>query len=313
MRRALLFALLAAATVHAQATSAVPDDDAKAAVKEFRSAFKKAREVEIRQELVYSLHDVPSDVVIKELKKLLRHKQEEIRGVAALALGGQSHNKDEAGKVLMDAFEKDRKSVVVAVSCIDAMRELKYYGYWPELEKHTGQGARSAVVIRVLELLGANKDYRALPMLLKMYKVAMPKRVNWKTGTVTVDTGTAGDADQKAAEAKFKAKYGAGGSKAKAKATAKARAFDARNFTTQIRACAKAITGQDFETDFDLEDWWVDNWEMVARRIAQMDGKDVEKEVAKAMKLLPQKKKEMAEERRKLEEELEQAEKEANK
>ena len=293
--------------------AAVSHEEAKMALKEFKTALRKADSTEEKQELVFGLHDVPHDLILKELKRLIRNKSEEIRVVAALAAGGQGHNKDRAGKLLMDSFEREKKTVNVAISCIDGMKELRYYGYWPEIEKSTGNGARSAIVIRILELIGSNKDYRALPMLLKMYKVAMPKRVTWKTGTVNVDTGAAGDADNQAAKAAFNKKYGAGGSKAKAKAAGKARSFDARNFSTQIRACAKAITGQDFETDFDLEDWWVDNWEMVARRIAQMDGVDVKKAVKKAMKQLPLRKKEMEEERRKLEEELEAAEKKNSK
>jgi len=288
---------------------AVAAEEAKIALKEFKGAFRTADSLEARQELVFGLHDVPHDLILKELKRLIRNKSEGIRVVAALAIGGQGHNKARAGKLLMDSFEREKKTIDVAISCIDGMRELRYYGYWPEIKSSTGNGARSAIVIRILELLGSNKDYRALPMLLKMYKVAMPKRVTWTTGTVNVDTGAAGDADNQAAQAEFNRRYGAGGSKAKAKAQGKARSFDARNFTTQIRACAKAITGEDFETDFDLEDWWVDNWEMVARRIAKMDGVNVEKAVKKAMKKLPLRKKEMAEERRKLEEELEKAEK----
>jgi hypothetical protein len=347
MRRVLFVVLIASAVAHAQAADpqkgeqgapmpgagangpgaganepdkqspkivvAVSNEEAKIALKEFKGALRTADSLEARQELVFSLHDVPHDLVLKELKRLIRNKAEGIRVVAALAVGGQGHNKKRAGKLLMDSFEREKKTVNVAISCIDGMKELHYYGYWPEIEGSTGNGARSAIVIRILELLGSNKDYRALPMLLKMYKVAMPKRVTWTTGTVNVDTGAAGDADNQAAKAAFNKKYGAGGSKAKAKAQGKARSFDARNFTTQIRACAKAVTGQDFETDFDLEDWWVDNWEMVARRIAQMDGVNVDKAVKKAMKQLPLRKKEMEAERRKLEEELEAAEKKNSK
>jgi len=309
--RPILPLFLFTAVLFGQENGAVPDDQAKAAVKEAKAAFRKADTVEEKQGVVFSLHDFPNDYTIRALKRYLRDRDPAIRGVAALALGGQVHDKEEAGELLMEAYQKDKDEMQVALSCLDAMRNLKYLGYWPELGKDTGKGARSAVVIRILELLGANKDFRALPMLLDMYKVAMPKHVKWTTGTVNVDTGTAGDADQRAAEAEFNRRYGRGGSRARAAAERKAKAFDARNFQTQIRKCAKEITGEDFETDIDLEDWWIENWEMVARRIAELNGDDVEKAVAKAKKELPARKAKIAEERKKLEEELRRREEEA--
>jgi hypothetical protein len=301
-----LFAVLAlfSSVVLADGVAPVPDDKAKEAIKEVRDAFRKAESVEEKQGVVFTLHDIPNDRTIRELKKYLRNRDPAIQGVAALALGGQLHNRKEAGELLLKTFEKEKDEIEVAISCIDAMKNLGWHGYWPALEDETGKGTRSAVVIRILELIGANKDYRALPMLLNMYKVAMPKYVRWTTGKVTVDTGAAGDTDRKAAEAKFNQKYGAGGSKARAAAEGKSKAFDARNFTTQIRKCVKEITGHDFETDIDLEDWWIENWELVARRTAELSGENVEKAIAKAKRELPQRKKEIAEARKKLEEEL---------
>jgi hypothetical protein len=96
--------------------------------------------------------------------------------------------------------------------------------------------------------------------------------VKWTTGTVNVDTGAAGNADNEAAEQKFNQQFGAGGSKARAKAVGKANSFDLRNFSSQIKACTKSITGVEFDNDIDLEDWWVQNYMMVARKCAEMDG-----------------------------------------
>ena len=300
-----------AAVVQAQVVTPVSDEEAKVAVKEFKDAFRKAKTIEEKQGLVFSLHDVPNDYTIRELRKVLKNKHEAIRGVAALALGGQRHNKPAAGKMLMKTYQKEKKNLEVAISCLDALKSLKWYGYWPAVEKDAGKGARSAIVIRILELLGENRDYRAIPMLLEMYKVAMPKRVSWKTGTVNVDTGAAGNEDNEAAQREFNRRYGRGGSNERRKAEGKAKAFDARNFSTQIRKCAKQITGEDFETDVDLEDWWVEHYEMVARKMAELDGRNVEKAVAKARKELPALKKKVAEARKKLEEELAREEEEA--
>ena len=93
----LLFVL--AFAVHA--ADAVDLEEAKEAIKEFDQAFKATKEIEEQQNAVYNLHDVPHDLVIKRLQKLLRHKDPRVRNVAALALGGQSHNVPLAGSTLM--------------------------------------------------------------------------------------------------------------------------------------------------------------------------------------------------------------------
>lgn len=120
-----------------------------------------------------------------------------------------------------------------------------------------------------------------------MYEVAWPKRIKWKTGSTSVDTGADGDADQRAAEAKFNKNYGRGGQKMKNQAKAKAKAFDERNFSTELRKCVKAITGESFDTAIDFDDWYVENYVDVWRRIAQMEGRDVEQAVAKAKSECP--------------------------
>jgi hypothetical protein len=267
--------------------------------------------VEEKQNLVYDLHDVMHDDVIDQLEKIaLRDREPAVRNVAALSLGGQQHNVAKAGKALQKIFDKQQKEEEVLASVLQAMAELKYLGYWPKAEKLM-RDERSSIVIRTLDLLAANKDYRALPKLLEMYEVALPKRMKWKTGSVTVDTGAAGDADQKAAEAAFNKKYGRGGSKMKAKAKAKAKAFDERNFSTQLRKCVKAITGESFDTALGFEDWYVENYVEVWRKIARMEGRNVEQAAAKAKSELPALKAKIEEDRKKLEEELEQERKAA--
>jgi hypothetical protein len=163
---------------------------------------------------------------------------------------------------------------------------------------------RNVVVIRMLDLLGTTKDWRAFPDLVELYREVMPKRVSWSTGTVTVDTGAADDSDQRAAEAQFAAKYGQGGSKEKNKAKSKANSFDLRNFTPQIKKCVTAITGKTFENAFDLEEWWCENYIEVAKKIAELEGKDPESVVARAKSEQAELKVKIEEDRKKLEEEL---------
>ncbi len=304
--RTLVLCLLLALFVRAEdqkKVEAIPDDEAKVALADFKKAFKKTKDLEGKQYLVYNLHDKPHELVIKQLERLLKNKNKDIGGVAALALGGQAHDPARAGKILTNAYKARFKDELVVISVMVGWTELRYIGYWPLVEKAM-KDDRNAVVIRVLKLLGDNKDWRAIPKLLEMYHVAMPKRVNWKTGEVKVDTGASGDTDQKAAEAKFNAKYGAGGSKAKAKAKAKARAFDERNFSNELRRAVKGITGEDFDNALDFEDWYVENYVKVHIAIAKMSGVDVAAAERRAKAELPALKAKVDEDRKKLEEEL---------
>jgi len=297
--RVFAICLFAAAVLAAEPAS---EEQAKEALARFKEAFR-TKEIEARQMAVYELHDVRHELVLKELAKLLRHRDVEIRNVAALAVGGQSQDLRKAGELLMKSYKKDFDEEDVISSVIDAMAELRYMGYWPEVQKAL-KDDRSGVVVRCFELIGTNKDWRAFPDLVDMYKEVMPRRISWSTGTVNVDTGAAGDADQKAAEAAFNAKYGRGGSKMKAKAKAKAKSFDLRNFSTQLRKCMKAITGEDFDNAFDVEDWWVENYEMVARKIAELEGEDPDEAAARAKVGQAELRAKVEEERLRIEEEL---------
>lgn len=298
--QAVLLSLAAAAA----AIDPVDDERARGALAQFAEAFK-AKEVEAKQNAIYDLHDVPHDLVIKQLEKLLRNRDPMLRNVAAMAMGGQQHDPAKAGKILMRAYKKDFDEEEVVASVLGAMTELKYRDYWPEVQSAL-KDERSAVVIGILDLLGTNQDWRALPDLVEMYKIVMPKRASWSTGSTSVDTGAEGDADQKAAEAAFNKKYGQGGAKEKAKARAKANSFDLRNFATQIRKCVKAITGQTFDNAYDLQAWWVENYLVVAQKIAELEGRDPESEavLAKAKAEQAALKAAVDEERRQIEEEL---------
>jgi len=281
----------------------VSEEEAIDVLATFAKEFK-TKDIDEKQNAIYTLHDVPHDTVLDRLEKLLKDRNASVRNVAALAIGGQGHDPIRAGKILMRQYKKDFKNEEVLSSVLDAMVEIKFAGYWPTI-KSALKEKRSTVVVRLLDLVGTNKDFRTIPTLLEMYHVAMPKKVSWKTGEVRVDTGAAGDADAKAAKAAFNKKYGQGGSKERRKAMAKARAFDERNFATQLRKCVNRITGQDFDNAIDFEDWYIDNYVEVHRKAAEMDGRDAEKAAAKARKELPALKAKVEERRKELEQELE--------
>ncbi|MFI5402408.1 MAG: hypothetical protein ACHQ1G_05685 [Planctomycetota bacterium] len=287
--------------VAVQAHDTVSDDQAKEAIAKFQQAFQG--DVEAKQNAVYTLHDFPHDLVLKELEKLLKNKDPKVRNVAALAVGGQKHDPKKAGELLMRSFKKDWDHEDVIASIFESMAELKYMGYWPDARAGL-KDERNLVVVRVLELFGATEDWRAFPDLVELYREVMPRRISWTTGTVTVDTGADGTADADAAQAEFNSRYGQGGSKEKAKAKSKANSFDLRNFTQQIKACAKRLTGQQFDNAFDLEEWWCENYIMVAQKIAVLEGKDPESVVPRAKAEQAELKAKIEEERAKMDEQI---------
>ena len=289
-----LFVLVAALCGGEQkaAIEAVDDVQAKDAIKQFDTSFK-TRDMDQKQGAVYALHDVPSDLVIKKLARLLKNRKTEVKVVAAMALGGQGHNVDKAGNTLHKSFKSDYDNEDVLSSVLDGWAELHYMEYWPALKKCLDDN-RNAIAIRALDLIAANKDWRAVDVILKMYKEAVPKGYKWTTGVVTVDTGAAG-------------------SKAKAKAKGKAGAGKERNLATQLRRTVEALTGEDFETSLDFEDWLVENWVDVARKRAKLEGKDPNAAARAAALELPALKRKIEEEREKLEKQAEDARKQREK
>ena len=283
------------------AADPVPDEKAKEAIALFQEAFQG--EIEAKQNAVYNLHDVPNDLVLKELEKVFKSKDAKIRNVAALAVGGQNHDPQKAGEVLMKFYRKDFATEDVIASCLEGMAELKYMGYWPEIRPAL-KDERNIVIVRILDLFGTTQDWRTFPDLVALYREVMPRRISWATGEVKVDTGAAGNEDADAAKAEFNKRYGAGGSKEQAKAKAKANAFDLRNFSPQIKACVKRITGETFDNAFDLEEWWCENYIMVAKKIAELEGKDPESVVARAKAEQAELKAKIDEDRKKMEEDL---------
>ncbi|MGQ0615171.1 MAG: hypothetical protein ACT4PV_15670 [Planctomycetaceae bacterium] len=288
------------ATETPKPVEATSEDQATKALADFEAAYKGSKEVEERQAAIFNLHAVPHDRVMAKLASLLRSRDEQIRNVAALAMGGQKHNVPKAGEILMKAFKAEFRNEIVLASVIDAMGDLNYLGYWPDLDKCLVD-LRAAVAVRGLDLVAANKDWRAWETLLSLYKKQIAKGYSWETGEVTVDTGAAGTEDQEAAEAAWTAKYGEGGSKAKAAATGKAGARREVNLRAQLRRTVKALTGIAFDSGLDFEDWVLEHYGEIAAKVAVMEGKDPVAAEAKANAELPARKKQIAEEREKLE------------
>lgn len=306
MRKALFLALALPAVALADAPAPAPpasEEAATAALDGFEKAFA-AKSIEEKQAAVYTLHDVAHDRVLAKLGALLKDRRPEIRNVAALAIGGQRHDVAKSGAVLMKALKSNLDDEDMVASILQAICELKFKGYWPDLTKLLWDD-RPPVVIRSLDVIAANQDWRATHELVRLFKEKVDRAVKWSTGEETVDTGAAGDTDQKAAEAAFNAKYGQGGSKMKAEAKRKSEQGRGIDYTRPLRKAAKAITGQDFDTGLDFEDWLVEHWVEVARKIAEYEGKDPEAAAKKAAAELAAVKKRIESEREALAKEAE--------
>ena len=208
---------------------AVGRADAERALRRFEAAFA-TQDADARQDAVYDLHDVPHDLVLARLERLLLDPDRLTRNVAAMALGGQRHNPARAGAALLRAYHDDYDDLVIVSSVLDALREVGSLQYWPEARRAL-RDERPAVVQRALDLLTANRDPRALPQLVELYLEAHP-------------------------------------------AKAKAKARPAARHRAGLRACLKEITGVDFPDGRAALRWYLRNYRLVARLIADMQGDD---------------------------------------
>ncbi|MDF1701710.1 MAG: hypothetical protein P1V36_11195 [Planctomycetota bacterium] len=204
--------------------------------------------------------------VLKDLSKLyLKDKNVEIQRAAAAGLGNQLHDPRRAGTALMQGIKKyekygsrkdvegdeevlnENESAVLAT----ALASYAKLGVKPDkkgfkLIKGLIDHNHDDVAIAMLDWCGATKEYRALPMILEWFNF-YPDGYSWAGGSVSVDTGAAGNKDAKAAKAKFHAKYGGRAKKARPKAH------------EAMKKALKEITGEDFEKPKQLKQWMDEN------------------------------------------------------
>lgn len=201
--------------------------------------------------------------VLRELKGIwLKEDDYELRAVAAEGLGRQTPFAKKAGKELVKGLEQMKKlasredpegeellaqtlEARALIAGIKAVGELGYKDGWDDLKifiDHYDDGVAAEMMLTC----GRLKEYRALPILLEWFNF-YPDGYSWAGGSVTVDTGAAGNEDQKAAKAKWKAKYGS------RKKKARPGAWDA------LIQSLEMITGVKFEKPEELKQWMDDN------------------------------------------------------
>ncbi len=221
-----------------------------------------------RMNAILELSLTKHDLVIKELgERALRHRDPDVREAAACVLGDMTNNPDLAGSYLRDNLMKNEDFPEIQRSIIISIGKLRYRGALEQLEAaaaHLNEEKYKYVTVEVVRTMGLIGDPRCLPFLLWMAEYGGHVE-KWSTGSVTVDTGAAGDKDQKAAEAAWKAKYG----HVKPK---KPKPPMIRLYMQELRNTVKKITGQEFANATEFRKWLVAN----AKRLG-LDPKKISK------------------------------------
>lgn len=263
----LVIAVLCAPPVLAEdAAEAKPHTDQQLKEHEVFDRFKeeyKSDDVEDQIKILRWLGMWRHKKVLRELKKIwLKEKDYELRAVAAAGLGQQSPYAKKSGKYLTDGLGKMTRlgsredpegdellqqtlEVRAIVAGIKAVGTLGYKDGWDTLKVYIDH-YEDAVAIEMMLTCGRLKEYRALPILLEWFNF-YPDGYSYAGGSVTVDTGAAGNEDAKAAKAKWKAKYGA------RKKKARPMAWEA------LIQSLEMITGEKFEKPVELKDWMKKN------------------------------------------------------
>ncbi|MDA1194634.1 MAG: hypothetical protein O2894_05565 [Planctomycetota bacterium] len=212
----------------------------------------------------YGLH-MHKDV-LKDLSKIyLSEKNVELQAAAAEGLGNQLQDPRRASGYLMQGMNKyedygtredpegqeevlnenEARVLATTLASLGKLGEKPDKSEW-KLIKGLIDHNHDEVAIAMLNWCGTTQEWRALPMILEWFQF-YPDGYSWSGGSVTVDTGAAGNKDANAAKAKYKAKYGGRAAKARPKAH------------EAMKSALKAITGRDFEKPAELKDWMDEN------------------------------------------------------
>ena len=241
---------LIGAAVAADKAEIPPDVDSKAlksAQERFRRSYDTA-DIDYKLQAVRKYAAVQHKTIAKHLVKLLREDDPHVRAEIAKGLGKQKSSASVAGKKLIkliDETEKDddqTKVVRGAVIGIDRLGYVKADNALKGLIHHHDD----SVVAAVFLTYGHWKSDLAIRQMLDFFK-KYPDEKSFATGSVTVDTGSAGSADANAAKAKWKSKYGG------------QRGWRPRpECTRALIAALKMITDYGFRRPEDLQDYLQD-------------------------------------------------------
>lgn len=243
-------ALIASSALASESTEIPPDVDAKeltTAQERFEREFDTA-DIDFKLRAVRRFASVQHPKIAKDLMKLLKDDDRHVRAEIATGLGKQLSSAKTVGprllKLIDEVKDDDEQAKVVAAS-IGALAALGYEKADKDLKKlihHADDG----VVAAVFTAYGTWKSDAALREMLDFFR-RYPDEKSFATGSVSVDTGAAGNEDAEAAKAKWKAKYGG------------QRGWRPRPECTQaLIAALKEITGFGFRRPEDLAEYMDD-------------------------------------------------------
>jgi hypothetical protein len=185
---------------------------------------------------------VHKTVMERLLKIVFKEKDPFIRAEALLGLGNQVPYKDKFAKKLKRLFDEKQLDPMILTALVKTLGKLKHTKYWEEIAKLT-EHWDDDLVVACFDVIGEWKELRAHRQIQNFWNT-YPEEGKWVTGSVTVDTGAAGDVDQRAAEAAWRAKYGN-------KNRYRARAECVR----ALKRAVKEITGQDLKKPAEFREW----------------------------------------------------------
>lgn len=203
------------------------DEDAQAALLAFEEAWKAKglkgddRLME-RDRALGLLAKVHHPLVVLALGEVAKTGDDDLRPVALVYLGLQKGTPGLAGEMVLAALKKHGKDVVMVLSGLQSLGQLKYLGgddTLKDLLKTEDYTIKKCAITTV----GQVGDMRLMDDLLKILgvdpkgappgkgeddkkggKEVVEEGYSYEGAEASVDTGTSGDGDQKAAEAKAK-------------------------------------------------------------------------------------------------------------
>ena len=138
----------------------------------------------------------------------------------------------------------DRKTEpMITVALVKTVGKLEYRRYWERIAKLVNESVIDDVVVACFEVIAEWKELRAHRAIKDFWGV-YPDESRYVTGSVSVDTGAAGDVDQRAAEAAWRGKYGD-----------KTRFRPRPECVQALKRAVKAITGEAIEKPEVFRDW----------------------------------------------------------
>ena len=242
---ALLAALLFVASSFA---SEVPPDvsakELKTAQERFEREFDTA-DIDFQLRAIARYAAVQHPTISKHLVKLLKTDDKNLRAAIAAGLGKQRSSARQAGGSLVkliDATKDDDEQAKVVAAAVGALGALGFEKAEKDL-KQLIHHADDGVVAATFTAYGTWKSAAAIREMHAFF-TRYPDEKSFATGSISVDSGAAGNEDAEAAKAKWKSKYGG------------QRGWRPRpECTRALIAALKEITGFGFRRPEDLEQY----------------------------------------------------------